>query len=453
VGSRGKARQRVGNTNIQVVPTPQHTPAAPPEPSAPDLESLLSAYREALEDLPSAPGDTAAARVLRALLARDRLAEAMSSAGASLPAESLTRLVALDERLKSSAGVLEGAVGSEVLAGWRETRRPPADAWWWLLDERVAAHLQEGGFGARLLGGLLVAVAVSLATDISQRFLSGGPDLLGVVSILSQATLALLAASAFTGFENAWVDGLLARLAVRPAQRSRWKLQVALAFFGLVLLFRLSLPLLAGLYDWWGQERFEQRHDYPGALDHFRRAIALDPSFAQAHFHLAEVSEELHDDEQALREYEVALREYASDGRSDALPTLYNNLARLHLRKGNHGAALELLEEAFQKHEQGVGDAGFAYAIHKNRGQARLGLGLYLHATDDLKRALELRPRASAAHCLLAQVYEKQEKRPEALAHWEPCLSHSKLQEEPVDAVWLDTARERMREGPKKGQP
>jgi tetratricopeptide (TPR) repeat protein len=450
---RGKVRQRVGDTSIKLIAKQQQNSVGPPEPAVSDLEPILSAYREAVEDLPRTPGDTAPARVMRTLLARDRLAEAMSIPGASLPGDALVRIIALDERLKASAGELDSAVGSEVLTGWRETLRPPRDAWWWSLDERAAAHHMEGGLGARLLGGILVAVAVSFATDISQRFLSGGPDFLGVFSTLSQAVLALLAASAFTGFENKWVDRLLSRWAVRSTHLTLWKLGGALAFLALVLAFRLSLPAIAERYDQWGTERFEQQRDYPGALQYFRRAIALKPSFAQAHFHLAVVSEELHDDEQASREYEAAIRDYSSDGLLDRLPQLYNNLARLYVRKGDHEGALQLLEEAFQKHQQGVGDASFAYAIHKNRGWARLGLGLNHHATLDLKRALKLQPDATAAHCLLAQVYEKQDQQPEALGHWESCLANYDPKGEPVEAVWIDTARERVAVGLKKGQP
>jgi tetratricopeptide (TPR) repeat protein len=396
--------------------------------------------------------DTAAARVLCALRARDRLAEAMVSAGGSLEGEALSRIIALDERLKSCAVVLEGAVGSEVLAGWRETLRPPPEAWWWSLDERAAVSVWERGLGWQLGGGFLVLVSICLSADISQRFLRGGPDFESVFTTLSQALLALLVGSTFTGVENTWLDRVFSRRAVRLGRRPLWKLGLALAVFGLVLALKLSLPAIAGRYDRRGAELFEQERNYPAALQQFQRALALHPSFAEAHFHLAVAFEELHDDEQAIDAYEAAIREYTSEGASDKLPLLYNNLARLHLRRQAYGEALQLLEEAFQKHQQGVGDADFAYAIHKNRGWARLGLELYHHARVDLMRALELQPDATGAHCLLAQVYAKQENKDEAFSHWEACLVNHDPKGEPVEAVWIDTARERVAVE-LKGQP
>lgn len=447
--SRGKARHQA-NANIRALVGNGQAPE-PREALASTVEAALRAYREAVEDLPRERHESAPARVMRALLARSHLAESMSTAGASLGGATLTHVLELDERLKSSAAVLEELVGKAVLASWRETVRPPADAWWWSLDERAAAQRREHGVLWLLFGGMLVTVSLSLSAEISQRFLSGGPDFLGVFSTLLQALFTLAAGGTFTEHGSKWLERVLSRRAIRHGHRPVWRLGLGLALLGAVVALRLSLPAIAGLYDGWGQEFFDQRQDYPGAREHFQRAVALDPSSAQAHYHLAVTSEELLDPKQAIREYELA-RMLGS-----TWPQVYNNLARLYLRGGQYEKALRLLEQA--ERQQGGRDAHFAYALPKNRGWARLGLGLYLQARIDLERALSVQPEAIAAHCLLAQVLEKQDQKEEALGHWESCaVNYDRQRRQPtpgpsisdpppleaVEAVWIETARERV---------
>jgi tetratricopeptide (TPR) repeat protein len=425
--ARGKARQRTSSPNI--LPVPHQPQPPPPTPAVPELETAITAYRDALADLPQEPSDTAAARVRRALVARSQLAEVMSAAGASLQGDALARVLSLDEQLKASAPVLEALLGSTVLVGWRETLRPPEDAWWWSLDVRAAAFQEEHELGWMLLGGLLVTAAFSLSAEISQRFLSGSPDFLGVFSSLSQAALALLAGSSFTRVGGRWMERLFSRWGVRPRHRPLWKVGVALALFGAVLALRLSLPAIASLYERRGQVLLGR-----GMGGHEGQ---------KRDYHLAVAYEEIHDYEQAIPEYEQALREYEGAGVTGLLPQLYNNLARLYLRSGKPESALPLLKEAFRKQEKGLGDSNFAYAIHKNRGWARLALGLPLMAQHDLLDALKLNGESTAAHCLLAQALEA-EHPDQAYGHWETCLSSYEAGGEPVELQWIETAREKL---------
>lgn len=466
---RGKARQRA-NASVQSIDrhgqavAGQEQAPGPREARASGLETALSTYRESLEDLPRERHESAPARVMRALLARSHLAEAMSAAGASLGRDTLERVLALDERLKSSATVLDDVVGKAVLASWRETVRPPEDAWWWSLDTRAAEHHQEHAVLWLLFGGMLVTVSVSLSTEICQRFLSGGPDFLGIFSTLTQALLTLIAGSAFTEYGSKRLERILSRRAIRHGHRPMWRLGLGLALFGAILALRLSLPAIARVYDDWGRERFNQRQDYPGALRHFRRAVSLDPSFEQAHYHLAVTSEQMLDHEQAIREYELA-RMLGS-----TRPQVSNNLARLYLRGEKYEDALRLLEQADQ--QKGSRDANFAYAHPKNRGWALLGLKLHQQARVELEKALMNKPKAVAAHCLLAQVLELRNQLEEALGHWGSCADnydqqHSQSLSSPdqpsleavedieavevVEAAWIETARARVNqaaEGP-----
>lgn len=449
---RGKARQRA-SASIQAIPKAP----APSEAPASGLEAALSAYREALEDLPRERHESAPARVMRALMARSHLAEAMSVSGASLGGDTMARVLALDERLKSSAAVIDDVVGRPVLASWRETVRPPEDAWWWSLDKRAAEHHQEHGFLWLMFGGMLLTVSVSLSVEICQRFLSGGPDFLGVFSTLIQALSTLVAGGAFTEYGSKRLERLLSRRAIHHGHRPMWRLGLGLALFGAIVVLRLSLPAIARVYDDWGRERFNQRQDYPGALRHFRRAVSLDPSLAEAHYNLAVTAEQLLDYEQAIREYELA-RMLGS-----TRPQAYNNLARLYLRGGKYEEALRLLEQAVN--QRGPRDANFAYAHPKNRGWALLGLELYRQARIELERALMVKPEGVAAYCLLAQVLEKQNQLEEAFGHWASCADNYDRQHhqaraslsspdqpsleaveavEVVEAAWIEKARARV---------
>lgn len=434
---------------MQVVPNPQPvTPGAPGGEST-GLSEALEAYRSALEELPLEPSDTAPARVMRVLRARSRLEEVMSSAGAALDDETLTRIIALDERLRSSATRLDALIGRSVLAGWRETVHPPEEAWWWSLDARAAASEHQRGFGWLLLAGLVLTSALSLSAEIAQRFLSGEPDFVGVFSSLSQLLLALLSAGALTQRGGEWLDRHLAHPALRPGRGPLWKLGLAVAVLGVVLALKLSLPAIAGLYNQRGVELHEQG-EYHRAIQRFQRAIALDPSSAQAHYNLAVAYEFILDNEAAIAEYELARQQ-------GHFPQLYNNLARLYiLHKKEPELALRLLNQAAELGMKDPEDPSYPYALQKNRGWALLGLGLYRQAGAELDEALKLKEYPSAAHCLLAQVREAQEsearkaeatKKAEeakkaAFDHWQQCVANH-TPDEPVEAVWLETAGDR----------
>jgi len=80
----------------------------------------------------------------------------------------------------------------------------------------------------------------------------------------------------------------------------------------------------------------------------------------------------------------------------------------------------------------------------RNRGWAYYGLGYYRQSADDLRLALEIRPRGAVAHCLFAQVLEA-EKNPQrdlgkALEEYAKCVSYSQLYDDNEES-WLSLAR------------
>lgn len=441
---KAKSRSQPVNESVQLVPPGEQKEGAQAI-TLPGLEPAFSAYRDAIEALPHASDTDAAPRMLNTLLARGRLAEVMVQARPPFDGESLGRLVALDERLKSRSALLVDAVGRESFEAWREAFCPRAVDWWWFLDQRTEASHQESSLGWQILGAGLVAVAFSLSAEISQRFLSGGPDFFGVFSTLAQAFLAVLAGSSFTQFGGKWLERIFSRRSVRHSYRPLWKLGLALAVFVAVLVLRLSLPTISRLYNVRGVKLTTQGQLH-GAIEHFQRAIALDPSSVEPHYNLAVAYEKLLDYEKAISEYELArLR--------GSFPELDNNLAHLYLRREDYKGAIDLLSQRMKP----PSDPGFSYTFHKNRGWARLGLKLYHYAQRDLELALDLKEKPIAANCLLAQLHEAQKNEAVARTHWRRCLSNYGVDDsgqplEPVEAEWLETARERVSEA-KGGQP
>lgn len=397
------------------------------------MEVPIEAYRSALDEWQSSVPAEHADVILRVLLARDDAANALVAGEPQAP-ESFRALAELDERLRGLAPVVIAGVGRAVLVGWRETRNPSSAAWWWSLDLLVPQIDRPPSALWAVLAGFCFTISVSLIADISRRFLTGGPDFVGVFSTLSQAFLALLAGSAFVQAGKGWLDAALTGLGIAPHRHHRWKAGLALLILAAILGLRLSLPGIARAYNDRGVE-MQADGMVTSAIDSYSRALELNPDFAQAHYNLAAAYEDILDFDAALGEYQKAIR---------ANPKLYAaqvNLARLYnLRKRDYASALSLLNAAL-KLEPSAADT--QYSLYKNRGWAHFGLKLYGLAEADLRRALKLRPDGAAAHCLLAQVQETEGRREAALTAWGDCLAFD-APGEGVEADWHATAQERL---------
>lgn len=399
--------------------------------AAPVVDERVAAYQRALEALDREGPEGLPQRALAAILAREALAGSVADRGALAPA-ALARIAELDARLRAKAPDLAAAVGPAALAGWRAVVQPPETSWWWSLDESAAS--KSNPLWA-VLAAACITLALSLAAEISLRFLAGGPDFLGVLSSLSQALLALLAGSTFTRAGGRWVERGLARFDVGSQSQGALKTALALVALLVIIGLRLSLPEVARLYNDRGV-RLQQEGRVASARQSFERAIRLHPDYAAAHYNLAAAHEETLEYDAALSGYQRALR------MDERLYPAYNNLARLYiLRRGDPASALELLDAALAVAPP---EAEVRYSLHKNRGWANFGLGYLGQAEDDLRQALTLRDDGAAAHCLLAQVLEARGD-PGATDGWELCVAFAPGQEHEVEASWLALARERLR--------
>ena len=401
------------------------------------LDESLAAYRASLDALKQSQGLDPAA-VLTALTARDAVARFMVKGRPDSPADLLT-IVELDDQLRKLAGSVARAVN---LADCRASLRPSPNAWWWSLDS-IAPSDPANRFDWlwSALTVVFLTASLSLATEISKRFLSGGPDAWGMFATLSQVVLTLLAAGgALTKAGNEATERILSSLNVPDKFRQQRKLVMALALLAAIAGLWFSLPSIARFYNDRGYEQREGGR-LTSALHDLKRAVSLSPDYAPAHYNLGLVYEDLLDTKSAQAEYQVAVQ--------GGLDAAYNNLARLYILQGDPSEAVSLLLSGLEKAQ----DTSVRYTMLKNLGWARLEQKRYDEAVATLGEATSLAPKAAAGHCLLAQALEGQGDAEGTASEWETCLRLASSRESAEEDRWIGQARQFFVTPAPGGQP
>ena len=407
------------------------------------LHQAINDYQTALDQLSAEKTDAFPSLVMHVLTARDRLARALAAAS---PADAdLNTVSALDQRLQASATRIDAAVGRSTLASWRESAQPPASAWWWRLDERAAAAEPKPSPLWAISAAFFITVSVSLTAEITRRFLTVGPDFIGTFSTLVQGFLALLAGRSLTEAGQHSMERTLARFSINRKYAHVATTALALTLLILVAAIRLSLPTFARYYNNQGV-RQQQQGKVTSAIQNYRRATSLNPNYSEGYYNLGTAYEQILAYDLAMSAYQTALL------LDSHMYAAYNNMGRVYLLQNNFGNALPLLDAALdltiKLPERELSNVH--YSMLKNRGWANLGLKYYTLADSDLHQALALRPEGAAAHCLLAQVLEAQNKNADALPEWEACLRFANSDVVPVEARWVGMARERLSQGTQK---
>ena len=294
-----------------------------------------------------------------------------------------------------------------------------------------------GGF----LPWLLASIAISLTTDVLGRFLGDGWP--AIAALIVQSVLGLLAivAAAITILSLIRpTHPIVVKAAGSGVLNAPQKVQRAVILTGIALVIALglwlSLPVFARYYNEQGAAfQYRKEPDLARARELYQRAIKLRPSYAQAHYNLAAVQEDLQA-EKAIEEYRLAIR-YDSH-----IYPAYNNLARLYLlrvKDDDYESALNLLSQAGDLAPR---DENVQYSLNKNLGWANYALKHYAMAELYLRRAIALSSQQSgaAAHCLLAYVLKEQGKAGVA----DECFDCVSLApgEKDVEASWLSDAQE-----------
>lgn len=395
------------------------------------IDRVLERYAAALATLEEAAPHPSKEQILNTLVARD-VVHAMLTDRTQDPPESLMTVIDLDLRLKEQSEAISRAVELSDLRASLNPKAEEAEAWWWFLEPPARSHWW--GCLTALTSAftiIFLAVAASLVTDISQRFLSGGPDTWAAFAVIAQTILTvLIAGSALTEKGRDAVKRTVAN--VKVLKRFQHVIVGVLAFLlvlGLVAL-RFSLPRIAVLYNNRGLD--DQRDGrLTTALHNYNRALMLNPDYVEAHYNLGLLYEDQGDPKSARAEYQIAAR--------GGLDAAYNNLARLYILDQEYEKAVPLLTDGLALAQ----DDDVKYYMLKNLGWARLGQTRYAEAEVRLRAAIDLIDDIAPAHCLLAQVLEGQGDAEAALVEWNECQSWADGHN-PDEDVWIDMARRRL---------
>jgi hypothetical protein len=301
-----------------------------------------------------------------------------------------------------------------------------------------------GAVARALLPWLLGSITLSLTTDVLRRFLSDGwPDIAANI-ILSVFLLLAIVSGAITIIPlTRPANVLVIKVAGSRSFNARNQRTVIVTGAALVvaLVLWLSLPMVARYYNERGAGfQYNEPQDLSRARKSYEQAVRLLPGYAQAHYNLAAVQEDLWP-EKSMEEYLLAIRN------DDHIYPAYNNLARLYILRGkndDYESALNLLSQAQDLAPQ---DENVQYSLDKNLGWANYALKHYAMAELYLRRAIALRGEqgGAAAHCLLAYVLKEQGKAGVA----DECFDCVTLLpgEKDVEAGWVSDAQECLKKG------
>lgn len=406
----------------------------------PQLDKTIERYETEIERLKVTDTDIDAEQVLEVLSARDAVQLALKGA-TFIPTSRLKQVLELDAELRKQAVHINKVIKAEQFAQWRESTHPPAEAWWWRL-ENLTPHHKWDRFDW-LWKGLVVAgwtANLSLLINIATRFLSGGAGLLGASAVILPSILALLQASSeLTQAGKQGFDKLLTKLNIPQHLHEEAKLGSTLLMTIFLLGFWLSLPSISQLYNRQGLSNYLQGK-LGAAEQDYLKAISLDADNADAHYNLGNLYEDLQDFEKARKHYQIAV---GSD-----VPDAYNNLARLYIQDKKYSQARALLQNGLVK-AQDLPEV--RYSLFKNLGWVRFEQGRYEEAQLNLQAAIGIANNpdvaknirnTGAAHCILAQVLERQ-KQLAALEQWQKCCEQGSTLNADED-TWLHLARQKL---------
>lgn len=386
----------------------------------------LESYATALDVIEEATSHAMPEQILDLLLARDAIALLLKDKTVE-SAPDLLRLATLDVRLKMLATLVDTRV---KLAEWRVSLQPSSDSWWWFLEPALPLAIRWQWFW-NILSTICAAIALGLLLDVAPRFLAGGPDTWGAFAVIGQSLLTLLAAGGtLTTMGQDALGRWLTHQNISKTGQDRLRFGINFIMVSILLAFRLSLPVIAVGYNNSGLANYQMGH-LASALMDYQRALKLNPDYAEAHYNLGVLYEDLSDFDQAKSEYQLAAR--------SGLDAAYNNLARLNIHEEKYAEAMSLLLMG----QKLVQDDEVRYDLLKNLGWTRLEQGRFAEAEQYLRDAIALRGDGAPAHCLLAKVLEGSGRTSESLPEWEQCLAFASVNNPDEDA-WIGIAQERV---------
>ncbi|WP_375478404.1 tetratricopeptide repeat protein [uncultured Nostoc sp.] len=407
------------------------------------LDTTLKHYKAAIDRLEKTDAINAE-QVLDVLNARNAVQVAFKEA-TTIPTSRLKQVLELDAELRKQAQKITKVIKTEQFAEWRESVHPSAEAWWWKLENFAPVHKWDNLDW--LWKGLTVAgwtANLSLLINIATRFLSGGAGLLGASAVILPSILALLQASSeLTKAGKEGFEKLLTKLNIPQHLQEEAKFGSTLLMTGFLISFWLALPSISQLYNSQGKNNYDNGKLRAAEQDYLK-AISLDVDNVDAHYNLGNLYEDLQDFEKAKKHYQIVVGSDVTDA--------YNNLARLYILDKKYPQATALLQNGLLKANEQNSSPKVRYNLFKNLGWVRFEQGRDDAAQATLLAAIGIANNpetakdfrnSGSAHCILAQVMERQ-KQSTALEQWQKCCQQGSTLK-PEEDTWLYLAQQKLK--------
>ena len=403
----------------------------------PEFNSALNHYESTLTTLENNGRKPTPEVVIEVLIARDEVQKKLQNISKP-PARKLKLLVQLDLRLKKQAGKIAEVLHQE---DYRTSFNTPDHSWWWHLDSFHPLNKFDWLWSS--LTVVAIIVSVSLAVEISSRFLIENAGFLSAFAVIFQSALTIITAGGvLTKKGRTGINRFLIRIGIKSYWFQEVKLGLSAMLLIFLLSFRTSLPWISQHFNEQGLE-----HNISGqigkAKSNYELAISLDSDNMEAHFNLGHLYQDLQEIKKAKIQYSTAAQ--------GGLDIAYNNLGRLYILERKYSQASSLLRQGLNSNPE---EAQIEYALLKNLGWSLWKQKRYGDAESLLREAISFDQEVAAAsinsvprgaaHCLLAQVLEAQDSsKKEVLQEWEKCLQYSDPRY-PEEDTWINIARQRV---------
>ncbi|MCP2729272.1 tetratricopeptide repeat protein [Limnofasciculus baicalensis] len=390
-----------------------------------NLEQAIADYAKALSLMAEATSNPSKQQILKILLARDAVAQALPEK-TQVSEDSIARLIELDGKLKSQG---EAIATYGALAEWQESLEPPKSSWWWFFQPpKITNPWDHYDWLWDTLTAAALVLSGSYMVNTLHNLSVGGLGVLEAFGTIAQAGgIAIVGKGALTSDGKEKVKSTLKKLNIPPHFYS----EVTFGLSTLLLLgaygLHSSLPSWGNYHYKKGQE-FYDKGDLQSAENEYLQAIRLDSSNVDIRTNLGAVYESIGDIDKALTEYKHALK--FGD------PQAMNNISRIYINKNDPVTAETYLRMGLQRVTNDRDKMDLQYQLHRNLGWSLLKQKKYPEAEQELKEAIEIDkkdpkpedklPGKGMANCFLAQTLEFGENKERSNQVWSDCKKFAK---------------------------
>ncbi len=221
-----------------------------------ELERAIERYEEALGALDEAAPNASTQQIVKVLLARDAVEEALPEK-TKASEQKIAALVELDSRLQKQAQAFASNI---ALAKLRQSLKPPESAWWWFFQ--APNQVNPWDRFDWLWNGVTVACLVlagTFATQTVKAMSKDGMDVLQTLGTISQgAGLVLVTGGALTDKGQQTVKNILTSLKIPPQFHAEATCAAsAVLLLGTYGVYQ-SLPFVGDMYYQEARKKYDQ---------------------------------------------------------------------------------------------------------------------------------------------------------------------------------------------------